>query len=46
MAQTVRFPSSGAAAGAFSAVVFMVVHDLLISDIWFSFIPMVVSGAL
>jgi hypothetical protein len=46
MTNTVRFPLSGAAAGAFSAVVFMVVHDLLISDIWFSLIPMLLSGAL
>jgi hypothetical protein len=41
-----RFPLSGAAAGAFSALVFMVVHDILISDIWFSLIPMLVAGAL
>lgn len=46
MTPFVRFPLSGAAAGAFSAVVFMVVHDLLISDIWFSLIPMLVAGAL
>ncbi len=46
MTPAVRFPLSGAAAGAFSAVVFMVVHDLLISDIWFSLIPMLVAGAL
>jgi hypothetical protein len=46
MVSTTRFPLSGAAAGAFSALVFMVVHDLLISDIWFSLVPMLVSGAL
>jgi hypothetical protein len=46
MTTTARFPLSGAGAGAFSALVFMVVHDLLISDIWFSLIPMLVSGAL
>jgi hypothetical protein len=43
---TARLPLTGAAAGAFSAVVFVAVHDLLISDIWFSLIPMLVSGAL
>lgn len=46
MKPTVRFSLSGAAAGAFSAAVFMIVHDILISDIWFSLIPMLVSGAL
>ena len=46
MIRTLRFPLTGAAAGAFSSLVFMVVHDLLISDIWFSLIPMLVSGAL
>lgn len=46
MTTIVRFPLTGAASGAFSALVFMVVHDLLISDIWFSLIPMLVSGAL
>jgi hypothetical protein len=43
---TVRFPLTGAAAGAVSALVFMVVHELLISDIWFSLLPMLLSGAL
>jgi hypothetical protein len=46
MTPVVRFPLTGAAAGAFSALVFMVVHDLLISDIWFSLIPMLLSGGL
>lgn len=46
MNPTVRFPLTGAAAGAFSALVFMFIHDLLISDIWFSLTPMLVSGAL
>jgi hypothetical protein len=46
MSPIARFPLSGAAAGAFSALVFVWVHDLLISDIWFSLIPMLVAGAL
>ena len=46
MTPTARFPLTGAAAGAFSALVFMVVHQVLISDIWFSLVVMLVSGAL
>jgi hypothetical protein len=41
-----RFPLSGAAAGAFSALVFAAAHEILISDIWFSIVPMLVAGAL
>lgn len=36
---------SGAFAGALSALVFTLVHDLLISDIWAMTAPMVVAGA-
>jgi hypothetical protein len=46
MKTPVRFPLTGAIAGAFSSLVFMFVHDLLISDIWFSLVTMLVSGAL
>jgi hypothetical protein len=35
----------GAVAGAFSAVVFTAVHDLIISDIWFMLVPMALAGA-
>lgn len=41
-----RFAVSGACAGAVSAFAFTVIHDLLISDIWFSLIPMLAAGAL
>lgn len=41
-----RFPLTGAVAGAISSLVFMFVHDLLISDIWFSLATMLASGAL
>jgi len=37
---------SGALAGAVSALVFAVVHDLFISNIWFSTVAMMVAGAL
>jgi hypothetical protein len=37
---------SAAMAGALSAFVFAVVHDIFISDIWFSLIIMMVEGAL
>lgn len=37
---------AGAIAGALSTVVFTVIHDLFISDIWFSLIPMLAAGAL
>lgn len=39
-----RAVRSGAIAGAISAVVFTYVHDLFISDIWFSILPMVLAG--
>jgi hypothetical protein len=41
-----RYAVSGAVAGAISTLVFTVVHDLFISDIWFMLWPMVVAGAL
>lgn len=37
---------TGAAAGIFSTLVFTWVHDLLISDIWAMFVPMLIAGAL
>ena len=37
---------SGAVAGAVSVLVFTIVHDLLISDIWFSLGMMMVAGVL
>lgn len=37
---------SGAAAGASSALVFTLIHDLLISDIWFSLAAMLGAGAI
>lgn len=37
---------SGAVAGAVSVLVFTIVHDLLISDIWFSLGMMLVAGVL
>ena len=36
----------GAVAGAVSAFVFTVIHDLIISNIWFMLIPMLIAGAL
>ncbi|NNF57278.1 MAG: hypothetical protein HKN04_03470 [Rhodothermaceae bacterium] len=36
---------SGAAAGAVSAFVFTIIHDLFISDIWFSVLFMMIAGA-
>jgi hypothetical protein len=41
-----RFPLTGALAGAFASLVFMFVHALLISDIWYSLVTMLASGAL
>ena len=41
-----RHAISGAVAGAASAFVFTVIHDIFISDIWFSLVPMLVAGAL
>ena len=40
-----RFIRSGALGGAASALVFAGIHAILISDIWFSTIPMMVAGA-
>ena len=40
-----RLVRSGSIAGAVSALLFTAVHDVLISDIWFSVVPMVISGA-
>lgn len=37
---------TGAAAGVIAVVVFAAVHQLIISDIWFSLIPMAIVGAL
>lgn len=41
-----RYAVSGAVAGVTSTVVFTVIHDIFISDIWFSLIPMLAAGAL
>lgn len=41
-----RFVGSGAIAGAISTLVFTVVHDIFISDIWSMLVIMLVSGAL
>jgi hypothetical protein len=41
-----RYARSGAAAGAVSAFAFAIIHDLLISDIWFSLIALLAAGAL
>lgn len=41
-----RHPSiAGAAAGMITVLGFTVLHQLIISDIWFSFVPMLVAGA-
>jgi len=45
MEVTGRFVASGALAGAFSAFVFCVVHQFLISPIWFAIVAMLVAGA-
>ena len=42
---TGRFVASGALAGAFSAFIFCVVHQFLISPIWFAIVAMLVAGA-
>ncbi|MFC2085794.1 hypothetical protein ACFLRO_01135 [Bacteroidota bacterium] len=39
-----RSTRSGALAGITSALVFTVIHDVLISDIWFSALPMMIAG--
>ena len=41
-----RFVSSGALAGAVSTLVFTVVHDIFISDIWSMLVIMLVAGVL
>ena len=41
-----RFSLSGGLAGAVSAVVFVWVHDIFISDIWFSLVLMMFAGAI
>jgi hypothetical protein len=41
-----RFPLRGAVAGAVSAVGFAALHALVISDIWWSVVPMAIAGAL
>ena len=41
-----RFALSGAFAGVASAFIFTIIHDILISDIWFMLIPMLIAGAL
>ncbi len=41
-----RFALSGALAGAAATLVFLVIHDIFISDIWYMMIPMLFAGAL
>jgi hypothetical protein len=41
-----RYAASGAVAGGVSTVLFAVIHDIFISDIWFSLVPMLAAGAL
>ncbi|MDX1450448.1 MAG: hypothetical protein R3246_15470, partial [Acidimicrobiia bacterium] len=43
--ETATFGRSGAIAGTGSALVFLVIHDIFISDIWFSLIIMLLAGA-
>lgn len=38
-------PGSGAASGTFAAALFVAIHDVLISDIWFNIVPMSLAGA-
>lgn len=40
-----EFTASGALAGALSALIFCVVHQLIISPIWFAIVAMLVAGA-
>ncbi len=42
----IRFVLSGALAGAISTLVFTIIHDIFISDIWFMLSPMLLAGAL
>jgi hypothetical protein len=39
-----RFTRSGAIAGAVSAFVFTIIHDLFISDIWPMLLPLLIAG--
>jgi hypothetical protein len=39
------FVRSGAIAGVLSAFVFVVIHDIFISNIWFSLVVMLIAGA-
>ena len=41
-----RYPLSGAIAGALSSVSFALIHQLFISNIWYSIVAMMVAGAL
>lgn len=41
-----RFISSGALAGALSALVFTAIHQFLINPIWFALLPMLAAGAI
>ena len=43
--QAPRFVLVGAFAGALSALVFTIVHQLIISSIWFAVVSMLVAGA-
>jgi hypothetical protein len=40
-----RFALSGAFAGVVSTLIFTIIHDIFISDIWFSLVMMLVAGA-
>ena len=40
-----RSLAAGAIAGATSAITFTALHQLIISNIWFSLVPMLVAGA-
>ena len=42
----IRYSINGTAAGIFSAFIFTVIHDIFISDIWFSLTSMLIAGAL
>jgi hypothetical protein len=44
--RTIAFVRSGVLAGLVSVVAFTAIHQVLISDIWFSLVPMLVAGAL
>jgi hypothetical protein len=46
MAHRRRAPLTGAVAGVLTTLVFAALHQLLISDIWFSIAPMLLAGAL